>query len=70
VALTIGLVELTASARSIQEFSFQVFEAFTAATLIYLLLNLVVVTGMRWLERRVAVPGMIGSGQAMPQAGH
>jgi glutamate/aspartate transport system permease protein len=70
VALTIGLVELTASARSMQEFSFQVFEAFTAATLIYLLLNLVVVTGMRWLERRVAVPGMIGSGQAMPQAGH
>jgi glutamate/aspartate transport system permease protein len=70
VALTIGLVELTASARSIQEFSFQVFEAFTAATLIYLLLNLVVVTGMRWLERRVAVPGLIGSGQAMPQPGH
>jgi glutamate/aspartate transport system permease protein len=70
VALTIGLVELTASARSIQEFSFQVFEAFTAATLIYLLLNLVVVTGMRWLERRVAVPGMIGSGQALPLAGH
>ena len=70
VALTIGLAELTASARSIQEFSFQVFEAFTAATLIYLLLNLVVVAGMRWLERRVAVPGLIGSGQAMPQAGH
>jgi glutamate/aspartate transport system permease protein len=70
VALTIGLAELTASARSIQEFTFQVFEAFTAATLIYLLLNLVVVTGMRWLERRVAVPGLIGSGQAMPQAGH
>lgn len=70
VALTIGLVELTAAARSIQEFSFQVFEAFTAATLIYLALNLVVVTGMRWLERRLAVPGLIGPGQAMPQAGH
>ena len=33
VALTIGLVELTAAARSMQEFSFQVFEAFTAATI-------------------------------------
>ena len=32
VALTIGLVELTAAARSMQEFTFQVFEAFTAAT--------------------------------------
>lgn len=70
VALTIGLVELTASARSIQEFSFQVFEAFTAATLIYMALNLIVVTGMRWLEKRLAVPGLIGPGQAMPQAGH
>jgi glutamate/aspartate transport system permease protein len=70
VALTIGLVELTASARSIQEFSFQVFEAFTAATLIYMALNLIVVIGMRWLERRLAVPGLIGAGQAMPLAGH
>jgi len=70
VALTIGLIELTAAARSMQEFSFQVFEAFTAATLIYLFLNLIVVTGMRWLERRVAIPGLIGGGQAMPQAGH
>ena len=70
VALTIGLVELTASARSIQEFSFQVFEAFTAATLIYMALNLIVVIGMRRLERRLAVPGLIGPGQSMPQAGH
>jgi glutamate/aspartate transport system permease protein len=60
VALTIGLMELTARARSMQEFSFQVFEAFTAATLIYLLVNLVVVVGMRGVERWVAVPGYLG----------
>ena len=36
VALTIGLLELTARARAMQEFSFQVFEAFTAATVIYI----------------------------------
>jgi len=59
VALTIGLVELTAAARAMQEYSFQVFEAFTAATLLYLLLNLVVVTGMHLLERAVAIPGYI-----------
>lgn len=69
VALTIGLVELTASARSMQEFSFQVFEAFTAATLIYILINIIVVIGMRVLERKVAVPGFIG-GANVPQAGH
>jgi glutamate/aspartate transport system permease protein len=64
VALTIGLVELTASARSMSEFTFQIFEAFAAATLIYLLVNVVVVVLMRWVERRVAVPGFIGSGEA------
>jgi glutamate/aspartate transport system permease protein len=57
VAITIGLLDLTAEARAMQEFSFQVFEAFTAATLLYLLVNLVVVTAMRYLERAVAVPG-------------
>jgi glutamate/aspartate transport system permease protein len=62
VALTIGLMELTGRARSMQEFSFQVFEAFAAATVIYLLTNLVVVIGMRWLERRVRVPGLIAIG--------
>jgi len=51
VALTIGLMELTASARAIQEFSFQVFEAFSAATLIYVLANLIVIAAMRVLER-------------------
>ena len=59
VAITIGLIELTGEARSMQEFSFQVFEAFTAATLLYLLVNVIVVTGMRLLERRLAIPGYI-----------
>jgi glutamate/aspartate transport system permease protein len=59
VAITIGLIELTGEARSMQEFSFQVFEAFTAATALYLLINAVVVAAMRFLERRVAIPGYI-----------
>ena len=42
-----------------QEFSFQVFEAFTGATVLYLLINIVVVIGMRFLERAVAIPGYI-----------
>jgi len=69
VALTIGLLELTGRARAMQEFSFKVFEAFTAATVIYLLTNLVVVLLMRALEHKVRVPGLIAAGGA-PQAGH
>ena len=57
VCLTIGLLELTARARAMQEFSFQVFEAFTAATIIYLALSAVVTIGMRLLERRLVIPG-------------
>ena len=69
VALTIGLLELTGRARAMQEFSFRVFEAFTAATVIYLLTNLLVVLAMRALERKVRVPGLIAAGVAQ-QAGH
>ena len=61
VALTIGLLELTGRARAMQEFSFKVFEAFAAATVIYLLTNLVVVYGMRALEKKVRVPGLISA---------
>lgn len=61
VALTIGLIELTARTRSMQEFSFQVFEAFTMATVLYLVLNVLIVAFMRFVEKQVSVPGMIGS---------
>lgn len=69
VALTIGLLELTGRARAMQEFSFRVFEAFSAATVIYLITNLVVVLLMHALENKVRVPGLIAAGGA-PQAGH
>lgn len=70
LALTIGLMELTARARAMQEFSFQVFEAFAAATVIYLVVNLLVVLAMRQVERKIRVPGFIGSPGQVPQAGH
>jgi glutamate/aspartate transport system permease protein len=69
VALTIGLMELTASARAIQEFSFQVFEAFSAATIIYIAVNLCVVFLMHRIEKKVAIPGFSVAGGARPE-GH
>ena len=65
VALTIGLVELTAAARSMQEFSFHVFEAFSAATVAYILINIIVVNGMRVLENKLQVPGFISRGDGI-----
>jgi glutamate/aspartate transport system permease protein len=46
-----------------------VFEAFAAATVLYLITNLLVVLGMRFIERKVRVPGLIAAGGA-PLAGH
>src|SRR5262245_37740921 len=57
VALTIGLLELTAQARQINEFTFKTFQAFGAATLFYLALALCVFLIMHWLERHFSIPG-------------
>jgi len=62
-ALTIGVLELTAQSRQISEYTFKTFEAFTAATLIYIVITLAVIYLMRWLEGRVAVPGYISRAQ-------
>lgn len=69
VALTIGVVELTAQARSMQEYSFQVFEAFIFATAGYLLINLVIITLMSAIERAIAVPGLAGTPRTAARAG-
>jgi glutamate/aspartate transport system permease protein len=60
VALTIGLIELTARTRSLSEFSFQTFEAFTAATLIYIVVSAIALATANQLEKTLAVPGFIG----------
>jgi glutamate/aspartate transport system permease protein len=57
VALTIGLLELTAQARQINEFTFKTFQAFGSATVIYLLLALSVYAVMHYLEQRLRTPG-------------
>jgi glutamate/aspartate transport system permease protein len=62
-ALTIGVIELTAQSRQISEYTFKTFEAFTAATLIYIVITLAVIWLMRWLEGRAAVPGYISRAQ-------
>lgn len=59
VALTIGVLELTAQARQITEYTFNGFEAFTIATVLYLFVTFTVVTAMRVVERKVHIPGTI-----------
>ena len=63
LALTIGVIELTAVTRQIEEYTFQGFEAFTAATIIYSMITFMVMGIMRQVEKRSRVHGMIGSGK-------
>ena len=61
LALTIGVVELTAMTRQIEEYTFQGFEAFTAATIIYSVVTFLVMFIMRIIEKRARIPGMMVS---------
>jgi glutamate/aspartate transport system permease protein len=59
IALTIGLAELTFRTREMGEYTFRFFEAFTAATLIYIALAMTANRVMAVIERRTSVPGYI-----------
>ena len=59
LALTIGVLELTAMTRQIEEYSYAGFEAFTAATVLYIGVTAIVMWAMRIVETRVRIPGMI-----------
>jgi glutamate/aspartate transport system permease protein len=57
LALTIGVGEVLMQARQIENYTFQGFEAFTAATLIYVVVTLIVVFAMDRIEKRARIPG-------------
>jgi glutamate/aspartate transport system permease protein len=63
IALTIGLAELTFRSREIGEYTFNFFEAFSAATAIYIGISMTANRVMAWVERRTAVPGYIAGGK-------
>jgi glutamate/aspartate transport system permease protein len=60
VASTIGYVELAQRSESMAETSSRVYEAFAAGTLLYAVLNLLVMFLARALERFTALPGLLG----------
>jgi glutamate/aspartate transport system permease protein len=62
VALVISVVELTAAAYSMNEFTFKTFEALTGATTIYILVSIFALFFAHFLEKFVRVPGYVTSG--------
>jgi polar amino acid transport system permease protein len=59
LAMTIGVAELTFATRQIETYTAKAFEAFTAGTLIYLILCLSIAFIMNRMERKFAIPGLI-----------
>lgn len=62
VASTIGLIELTAQANRLMEFSAHAYESFTAVTLAYVLINFAVLYGMKLVEKIVRLPAAATGG--------
>nr|WP_024967407.1 amino acid ABC transporter permease [Pantoea sp. IMH] len=60
IASTIGLVDLAAQAGKLLDYSAHAYESFTAITLIYIAINLVVMLLMSLVERKVRLPGGMG----------
>jgi glutamate/aspartate transport system permease protein len=63
VAYSIGMVELFFRTREMAEMTFLYFEAFAAATAIYVVIAMTANRVMALVERRVAVPGYIAGGK-------
>ncbi len=63
VAYSIGLVELFFRTREMGEMTFRYFEAFAAATLVYVTIAMTANRVMALIERRTRVPGYIAGGQ-------
>jgi glutamate/aspartate transport system permease protein len=64
LALTIGVIEITATTRRIEAWSFRGIEAYTVASLTYIATTILVILFMSWLERRYQIPGLIKRGEA------
>jgi His/Glu/Gln/Arg/opine family amino acid ABC transporter permease subunit len=62
VALTISVAELTFQTRQIETYTAKAIEAFTAGTVIYLVLCVTIAAIMARVERRFAIPGLIARG--------
>ncbi len=60
VCSTIGLLELAAQGRQLVDYTAQPYESFVAVTVMYLLINVVVMGLMGLLERKTKVPGYMG----------
>jgi glutamate/aspartate transport system permease protein len=62
VASTIGLLEAAAMSRQLVDYTARAYESFTAVTVLYIAVNMIILGVMQWVELKARVPGFIGGG--------
>ena len=56
LAMTIGVAELTYQARQVESYTFKGFEAFTAATVVYLAMSFIITIAVTWYSKTILSP--------------
>ncbi|UCD48458.1 MAG: amino acid ABC transporter permease [Deltaproteobacteria bacterium] len=56
LAMTIGVAELTYQARQVESYTFKGFEAFTAATAVYLAMSILITIVVTWYSKTILSP--------------
>jgi glutamate/aspartate transport system permease protein len=60
IAATIGVIDLFARTRQLNDYTARAYESFVAVIACYFLINVVVMRAMHMLEKRVRIPGTMG----------
>ena len=61
IAATVGVIELFARARQLNDYTARGYESFIAVIACYLIINVLVIALMTLVERRARLPGFVGS---------
>ncbi|MGL4675955.1 MAG: amino acid ABC transporter permease [Wohlfahrtiimonas sp.] len=62
VLQTIGLMELSRQAAQINDYTAKAYESFIVITVIFVIINVLLMWGMRFIEVRTRIPGLISGG--------
>jgi glutamate/aspartate transport system permease protein len=61
--MTVGVLEATFMSQQIEAYTFRGLEATTGACVVYLVITMMVVLLMGFVEKKLAVPGLIARGR-------
>ncbi|HWZ46704.1 MAG TPA: amino acid ABC transporter permease, partial [Herbaspirillum sp.] len=61
IAATIGVIDLFARTRQLNDYTARAYESFIAVILCYFIINAAIMLAMHLLEKRIRIPGFMGN---------